>query len=280
MIDSHVHVWTDDMKKYPRVPSSPDYAPPQFTPEDFLGHARSCRVSRAVLIQMSFYGYDNSYMLDSMRAYPGVFSSIAIIDSSAPEPDSAMKKLAAKGVRGFRIQPGDSPRTWLEGSGMQAMWKCGAQEQLVMCPLLNPDALPVIDRMCAKHPETPVVVDHLARIGTDGQIRDSDIRLLCALAKHRRVSVKVSAFYALGCKQAPYRDLVPFIRGVFEDFGPHRLMWGSDSPFQVQGGHTYAASAALIEEGLPFASSEDKSWMLEKTAASLFFSRPVVPNRC
>jgi predicted TIM-barrel fold metal-dependent hydrolase len=272
MIDSHVHVWTDKIKKYPRVPSGLDYAPPRFTPEDFFCRARSSGVRRAVLIQMSFYGYNNSYMLDSMRAHPAVFSGIAIVDSSAPEPESAMKKLARKGVRGFRIQPGDSPRAWLDASGMQAMWRCGAQEQLAMCPLLNPDALAFVDRMCAKYPETPVVIDHLARIGADGQIRDSDIRLLCGLAKHRKVSVKVSAFYALGRKQAPYRDLAPFIRRVFEDFGPHRLMWGSDSPFQVQGGHTYAASAALIDEGLPFASSEDKSWMLEKTAESLFFS--------
>lgn len=225
-----------------------------------------------MLIQMSFYGYDNSYMLDSMRAHPGMFSGIAIVDSSTPEPESAMRKLAKAGVRGFRIQPGASLRTWLDTAGMQAMWKCGAQEQLAMCPLLSPDALASVDSMCARYPETPVVIDHLARIGVNGQIRDGDIRLLCALAKHRKVSVKVSAFYALGRKQPPYLDLASFIRRVFEDFGSHRLMWGSDSPFQVQGSHTYAASAALVEEGLPFASSEDKSWILEKTAESLFFA--------
>ncbi len=58
--------------------------------------------------------------------------------------------------------------------------------------------------MCSLHSDTPVVVDHLARIGADGVIRDADIRLLCALARHRNVYVKVSAFYALGRKSAPY----------------------------------------------------------------------------
>ena len=274
MIDSHVHVWTDETRKYPRVPLSPAFEPPRFTPEDFFRHARPSGVSRAVLIQMSFYGYDNSYMLDSLRAHPGIFSGVAMVDSSAPEPDLAMKKLAAQGVRGFRIHPGASPRTWLHTPGMQAMWQCGAQEQLAMCPLLDPEALAGLDRMCAEYPETPVVIDHLARIGADGHIRDGDIRLLCGLAKHRKVSVKVSAFYALGRQQAPYRDLVPFIREVFENFGPQRLMWGSDSPFQVQADHTYAASLALIKDELPFASSQDRLWMIEKTAESLFFSRP------
>ena len=112
----------------------------------------------------------------------------------------------------------------------------------------------------------------LARIGADGEIRDADVRLLCGLARHRNVNVKVSAFYALGRKAAPYTDLAPLIRRVFEDFGPRRLMWASDCPFQVQDGHTYAASLALVREKLPFLSDEDREWLLEKTAHSIFFA--------
>jgi predicted TIM-barrel fold metal-dependent hydrolase len=141
-----------------------------------------------------------------------------------------------------------------------------------MCPLINPDMLPSVDRMCLRHPDTPVVIDHLARIGADGVIRDGDIRLLCGLARHRHVHVKVSAFYALGRKTAPYTDLVPMIRRIFEDFGPRRLMWASDSPFQVQEGHTYASSIALVRDKLPFLSPEDREWLLAKTAQSVFFT--------
>jgi len=154
---------------------------------------------------------------------------------------------------------------------MEAMWRTGAKRKLAMCPLVNPNALASIDRMCAKHPDTPVVIDHLARVGGDGQIRDADVRLLCGLAKHRNVAVKVSAFYALGRKAAPYADLTPLIRRVFEDFGPRRLMWASDSPFQVQDGHTLAASISLIRDRLPFLSNDDREWLLGKTAESIFF---------
>ena len=98
------------------------------------------------------------------------------------------------------------------------------------------------------------------------------MRLLCGLAKHRKVQVKVSAFYALGRKTAPYTDLAPLIRRVFEDFGPRRLMWASDCPFQVQNGHNLAASVNLIRDGLPFLSKDDREWLLSKTAASTFFS--------
>jgi predicted TIM-barrel fold metal-dependent hydrolase len=220
---------------------------------------------------MSFYRFDNSYMLDCIRDHPGMFSGVGIVDAAAPSPDQAMKALARRGVKGFRIVPGSSPQSWLDTEGMETMWKTGAKEKLAMCPLIGPDSLPSVDRMCRKHPETPVVIDHLARIGADGTIRDSDVASLCRLAEHKNVKVKVSAFYALGRKQPPYKDLVPLIRRIFDCYGAKRLMWASDSPFQVVNGHSYEASIALVREGLDFISAEERDWLLGRTAASVFF---------
>ncbi|MEO7145285.1 MAG: amidohydrolase family protein [Bryobacteraceae bacterium] len=271
-IDSHVHVWTNERGAYPQVPGAQEYRPERFTPRDFLAHARPNGVTRAALVQMSFYGFDNSYLVDSLHAHPGVFSGIAVVDSAAPQPDSVMQTLAGSGVRGFRITPGNSPQGWLDTAGMAAMWRCGGERRLAMCPLINPEALPAVGSMCDRFPETPVVIDHLARIGADGELGDFDTRLLCSLAKHKNIYIKVSAFYALGRKQAPYTDLAPMIRRVFEAYGPQRLMWGSDCPFQVEDGHTYADSIALIREGLPFLSDEDRAWLLAETAAAVFFT--------
>lgn len=273
MIDAHVHVWTDDTQRYPRAAGERDYQPARFTPEDLFRHSKPAGVKRIVLIQMSFYRYDNTYMTDMMRAHPGVFSGVGIVDSAAPDPGKAMRDLKRHGVRGFRIHPGGNVATWLDSPGMNAMWKTGAEERMAMCPLVGPDALPGIGRMCERFPETPVVIDHLARIGAGGQVRDEDVRALCALAKHRHVHVKASAFYALGKKQAPYTDMAPVIRRVFEDFGPRRIMWASDCPFQVENGHNYADSVNLIKDKLSFLNRDDKSWILEKTAASVFFQK-------
>lgn len=270
-IDAHVHVWTDDRIRYPRAKGEFDYPPPRFTPEDLFVHAKPAGVSRIVLIQMSFYRFDNSYMLDCIRNHPNVFRGVGIVNVAGPSPDIAMKDLAKKGVRGFRIVPGTAPRDWLDTPGMHRAWKCGAEEKLAMCALVGPDALPSLERMCSKYPDTPVVIDHLARIGVDGQIRDSDVQLLCDLAKHRNVKVKASAFYALGKKKAPYEDLAPLIHKVFDHYGPQRLMWASDCPFQVEGGHWYEPSLALVRDKLSFLSTDDREWLLKRTAESVFF---------
>ena len=273
-IDAHAHVWTSDTKRYPldSTFAKTDLQPASFTPAELIRHAHPNGVKQVVLIQMSYYGTDNSYMLDAMRDHPSVFSGVAVVDDNE-HPDVRMRELAKKGVRGFRIRPsGRQPDQWLTSDGMQAMWRCGAREGLAICHLIDPPYLPSVDRMCRQFPDTPVVIDHFARIGVDGTIRDSDLRQLCRLARHKNVTVKVSAFYALGARNPPYHDLNAMIRRVLDAFGPERLMWASDCPYQVQGNHTYHASIDLIRSGLESLSHNDRQWLLRKTAERVFFS--------
>jgi predicted TIM-barrel fold metal-dependent hydrolase len=272
-IDAHVHIWTPDTVRYPRAPhySGPSYEPASFEPEELLSHARPAGVGRIVLVQMSFYGTDNSYMLAAMAKYKPMFSGVAVVDHNAPGVEAEMLRLARLGVRGFRILPGVDGAGWLKKSGMSAMWRCGAEKGLAMSCLVNPEFLPSVDDMCRRFPGTPVVIDHLARIGADGSVRAPEVKALCALARHKNVNVKVSAFYALGKKQFPYTDLTDLIRAVYESFGAQRLMWASDSPFQVQPPYTYQGSIDLVRNRLHFFTDEDRKWLLSKTAERLFF---------
>ena len=105
-----------------------------------------------------------------------------------------------------------------------------------------------------------------------GAVEQSDLDNLCRLADSGQTYVKTSAFYALGAKKAPYTDLGPLIRKLRDTYGAPRLMWATDCPYQVQEGHTYADSIALIRDRLDFLGAEDKEWMLSKTAEKVFFS--------
>jgi predicted TIM-barrel fold metal-dependent hydrolase len=274
LIDAHVHLWTPDTQRYPLAPgyTKAQMVIPSFTPEQLFAHTEPCGVRRIVLIQMSYYGCDNSYMLDMMQKHKGIFSGVAIVDQN-DDPAARMRELARRGVRGFRIVAGDqAPDRWLGGESMAAMWKCGADEGLAICPLMDPRFLPALDAMCRKFPRTPVVIDHFARIGIDGEIHGEDVDNLCGLARNKGVRVKVSAFYALGKKKAPYLDLAPMIRRLLDAFGPDRLMWASDCPFQVLEGHRYQDSIDLIRRRVDFLTATDRDWLLRRTAEKTFFS--------
>ena len=184
-----------------------------------------------------------------------------------------MSELYDEGVRGIRVYAvGDvDAGAWCDSDGHEEMWKAGADLGMAICPLIGVDGLPALARRCEQFADTPVVIDHLARIGTTGAIADSDVDSLCALARFEQVHVKVSAFYALSPAGAPYHDLVEPIRRVVDAFGPERLMWASDAPYQVQSPHEYGPSVALMQEGCDFLGDAGIDAILRGTAERLFF---------
>lgn len=272
-MDAHVHVWTQDFARCPLAPgfTSADMKPPTFTPEELFAHCKPSGVDRIVLIQMSFYGSDNSYMLDTIAARPGVFRGVAVIDHTRAEAPEFMARLREQGVRGLRVQPrGADPQTWLAGDDCRALVGAAGDLGMAICPLIDPEWLPAVGRAAEVFPGTTFVVDHLARIGAGRPIAQADVDALCDLAEWPNCYVKVSAFYALGAKKPPHDDLIPVIRQVWEAFGADRLMWASDCPYQVQD-ETYEDGLALVRDRLEFLAEDDRAAILAHTAERVFF---------
>ena len=71
--------------------------------------------------------------------------------------------------------------------GMKRMWAFPSVF------LGDPESLPVVERMCKRHPKTRVVIDHFARIGMKGLIRQTDIEKRRRLEDFRNTFVKTSA---------------------------------------------------------------------------------------
>jgi predicted TIM-barrel fold metal-dependent hydrolase len=274
-IDAHSHIWTPDVKSFPLKDgqTADDLKPRSFTDDELMAVASKVGVDRVVLIQHTgYHGFDNSYLVHAWKKHPTRFRVVGMVDDSKPDPGKAMEKLFKQGVTGFRITPftrGDD--VWLDNPGMREMWKTAAKTRQSMCCLINASNLPQVDKMCDANPDTKVVIDHFARVGVSGTIHPKELKALCRIARHKNASVKVSAYYALGKKKPPHADLIPMIKQVYEAFGPKRMMWASDCPYQIQGENNYAASIALIRDRIDFLSKSDREWILRKTAESVFF---------
>lgn len=273
-IDSHVHVWSDDIRRYPLLPGAPTAHMdlPRFTGEDVLNMIRPHGFERAVLVQSSFYGDDHSLLADTIASQPTKFRGIAALGDSTPGIVHRMRELASRGVRGFRIiQLNPVDPGWLDTPGHEAMFRCAADEGLLVCPLIDPGALPPLAAMCQRFPKAAVVIDHMARIGAGGVIREEDVASLTAMAELPNVFVKVSGFWALGRAKPPYDDLVPLIRWLRDVFGAERLMWASDGPYGMTRG-SYAAAVALVRERLDYLNDAERAMILGGTAERVFFS--------
>ena len=130
-IDAHVHVWTPDTVRYPLADGftkEKDMKPPSFTPAELFAHCRPEGVDRVVLVQMSFYQFDNRYMLDVIKEHPGTFSGIGIVDEAQSNVRETMKTLATQGVRGFRLYTSrEKAEAWSQSEGMKKMWSYAAE---------------------------------------------------------------------------------------------------------------------------------------------------------
>ena len=85
---------------------------------------------------------------------------------------------------------------------LRSLWKHAGDLSLAVQLHFEPRYAPGFEPLIREFPRTTVIIDHLGRIGADGEIRRADVEALCALAKHPRLYIKVGAFYALGKKNA------------------------------------------------------------------------------
>ncbi|CAN5600014.1 hypothetical protein BH11PLA2_BH11PLA2_20440 [soil metagenome] len=278
-VDAHSHVWTPDTRRFPLGPwITPDKMDPaSFTVEQLLAIAEPCGVDRAVIIQHApYYGDDNTYLIDCAKRYPGRFSIVAIVDERRNDLTSHLSTLKGQGVRGLRIGPSryadrtlvKDPDNWLKAPAMQNLWTQASNHDLILCPLINAEHLPTLEPMLAQFPTTKVVIDHFGHCDAD---KPQELQALLKLSRFRHVHIKASGFYKFGDRKAPYEDPGPIIKHVTEAYGPDRVLWGSDCPYQIQPGNNYRDAVSLIESGLAVLDASARMAILRDNAQRLFF---------
>src|SRR5690349_4455931 len=113
ILDPHVHVWKHD-SKYPfaegaRVPDR------DATPEMLLDLMKANGVAKTVIIQVIHYRYDNRYLADVLKRYPGTFQGVCRVDPLDPNaPDHLSKLVEEQGFRVVRLsQAANSAGDWI-----------------------------------------------------------------------------------------------------------------------------------------------------------------------
>ncbi|MEV5302781.1 amidohydrolase family protein [Amycolatopsis methanolica] len=108
IIDTHCHVISGDLERYPRAPlggTQSGWASTRpVTAEGMVRAMDEAGISRSVLVQATTaYGYDNSYVLDSRAARPDRFIAVGTVDPLRPDAADHLETVIAElaGVRLF-----------------------------------------------------------------------------------------------------------------------------------------------------------------------------------
>ncbi len=191
-IDTHAHIFTYDMRMIEGRRYTPTY---DATLADYLALLDDNGLSHGVLVQISFFGTDNSYLLKALRQEPKRLRGIVVL-----EPDTAAEELHALdkvGVVGIRLNliglpnPDLASTKWQEHLRRLAElgWQVEVQAEAQRLPHLLPTLLGAGVR---------VVVDHFGRPDQALGIDDPGFRYLLTVSHTRQVWVKLSGAYRNG----------------------------------------------------------------------------------
>src|SRR5262245_971101 len=245
------------------------YTPPDCVLADYLHMLDTLGVERAVLVQPSVYGTDNSAMLDAMKAAGGRLRGVAVVAEDIS--DAELKDLDATGVRGVRVnivdvkdrKPGTLPMDSLTKLA-QRIAPLGWHMELLM----HVDEFADLDERLEDFP-VEVVLGHLGYVTIGKGIDDPGFQALLRLVKTGRAWVKLTGPYRITTAPLPYADTVPFAQALLEA-NRERVIWGTDWPHVMLKGRmpNDADLADVLADWIPDAAAREQ--VLVRNPAKLY----------
>ena len=223
--DAHCHVFGPGA----RFPYAPErrYTPPDAPKEKLAALHRHLGFSRAVLVQASCHGRDNSAMLDAIASSGGRWRGVAMVGDDVS--DRELERLNAVGVRGVRFNfvrhLGGAPDLRIIERVASRIRPLGWHLQLHLDAEDLPTYLSFLERL-----PVPFIIDHMGRIGAAHGPEQKPFQALLGLLKaDERAWVKVSGADRVSSSGKPFHDAIPFARMLIEA-APRRVLWGTDFP--------------------------------------------------
>jgi len=224
IVDAQVHIWTSGTPVHVHRQVS------SYTADELLRDMDEAGVDGAVLHPPSWDPDANPVAIRAAGMHPDRLSVLAFFDVTAPDAREQLRRLLdTPGVVGLRfafLKPAETH--WLTDGSIDWLWP-EAERAGTPVGLLVPKQLDVVDRIAARHPGLRLMIDHMARLrSTQDAESFADLDKLLALARHPNVAVKATGAPSYSSEPYPYRNIQPWMRQIFEAFGPSRMFWGTD----------------------------------------------------
>jgi predicted TIM-barrel fold metal-dependent hydrolase len=220
--DCHAHI-IGPAEKYPYV-AGRSYTPAEAHREQYVRMLAALGLQRAVIVQPSFYGADNSRTRDAILESHGLWRGVAGVDAGTSQRE--LQSLHDAGFRGARVNLSYKGGPTLDDLDQVAQrvaplgWHMQIQVE-------GPDLADLAPRL--RRLPGGFVIDHMGRVPPELGVQYAGFQSLLALLRGGNCWVKLSSAYVLSRQPYPHDDIIPFAKALIEA-GPNRTVWGSNWP--------------------------------------------------
>ena len=254
-VDTHAHIFARGLALAAVRRYAPGY---DAGLSDYLAQLDAHGVGGGVLVQPSFLGTDNRFMLAGIAAAAGCLRGIAVVDPAVS--DDALDVLGQGGIVGLRYNLiGDDPKKIARPDYTALSRRVAARGWQIELHVQGCDLPALLDLLGPLG--MPLVVDHFGRPDPTLGVDDPGFRRLTAATPSGNIFVKISGSYRCGGDGGVYA------RALLDTLGPGRLLWGSDWPFtQFERRRRYADGVAELTSWC----SETERTAIAATSRTLF----------
>jgi len=259
LIDSHLHAIASDTVKYPKNPIGGHQSEwSQKRPVDAEGVIKAldgAGIAKAVVVQAStVYGHDNSYVVDTVRAYPERLVGVYSIDALTPDAVTQIDHWEAQGLHGFRLfttgttMPGQSD--WLGHNDSYPAWAHAEKKRIPVCLQMTMQGLSTLRTLLEHFPKARVLLDHCARPELDDGAPYKAAQALFDMAQFEGVHLKLTNRTLAAAAQGQSNPKA-FLEKLVSTFGAERIAWGSNFPAAEGSLSELLATARDVLSSLP-----------------------------
>lgn len=223
-IDTHAHIFKRDL---PVASDSRYLVNYDASLSAYLEMLDTAGMAKGVLIQPSFLGRDNSYLLDAVERNLDRLRGVVMLSPETPFED--MQAMSRKGVVGIRLNLIGKSDPDFTNSGLfqhlKNVAKLGWQVEIQVEASRLPRILPPLVGL-----DLDIVLDHFGRPNSDDGTADPGFQYFLGLGRTGKLWVKMSGWYRLAPGERGLAIARSAAEILLDRLGPEQLLFGSDWP--------------------------------------------------
>jgi L-fuconolactonase len=269
-IDAHQHFWNLAEVAYPWL--IPDYGAiyDTFTPAQLEPQLKAAGVDKTVLVQSANSYEDTASMLvkaDYNDWIGAVVGWVNLLDPAETEKRLEIYNQNPKFVGMRHLIHEEPDGDWvIQDVVIESLKVLASHEMTFDVVAVFPNHLKHVPTLCDRVPELRMVIDHLAKPPV-GEKESPWFEQIRAAAESPNVYAKLSGQF--DNPDWTVDDVRPYVDFALEQFGPERIMFGSDWPVCILGG-SYGSVWANTQDLIQRLSEAEKELVLGGTALKFY----------